>query len=146
MKEKGGLKKKEVDELAERLDRLESILGEISRPLSSVQNITSAYFRLLNMYSEHGSISPELIVPEIKDPISRDIINILFQRSALNVSQVTEALKKRRGKASRRIVRAKLLELEKGGVVVGEREGSRRTYSVSEELLKKWSQLLGFYK
>ncbi|MCK5548282.1 MAG: hypothetical protein KAI64_04660, partial [Thermoplasmata archaeon] len=72
--------KKEIDELGKRLGRLEEILGELSSPLERFQDVTSSYFKLLNLYSEHGTISPEVIVPEVKDPISKDIIQILFEK------------------------------------------------------------------
>jgi DNA-binding transcriptional ArsR family regulator len=138
--------KKELEELGERLDRLESILTEISKPLENFRDMTSNYFRLINLYSEHGTISPELIVPEVKDPISKDIINVLFQKNEQNISQITESLKKRRGKASRRIVRQKVQELEKAGLVMKGDESQHPKYSVTPELVKKWSQLLGFNK
>jgi len=144
-KEKEWLKK-ELEELGERLSRLEGVLNEISKPLDKFREVTSNYFKLINIYSEHGAISPELIVPEVKDPISKDIINALFEKGDQNISQITESLKKRRGKASRRIVRHKLQELEDKGIVIRGESTAHPTYSVSSELIKKWSQLLGFYK
>ena len=138
--------RKGLEELGERLERLERILGEISRPLAGFQDITSGYLKLLSMYSEHGAISPELIVPELKDPISRAVINVLFQKGDQNVSQIAEGLKRARGKASRRTVREKLLELEGTGLVARGGTSSRPTYSVSDELVRKWSKLLGFVK
>ena len=138
--------KKEIDELGKRLGRLEEILGELSSPLERFQDVTSSYFKLLNLYSEHGTISPEVIVPEVKDPISKDIIQILFEKGDQNVSQITESLKKRRGKASRRTVKTKLHELEGSGVLQMEQSSKWATYSISPELVKKWSQLLGLHK
>jgi DNA-binding transcriptional ArsR family regulator len=144
-KEKEWLKE-ELDELGERMNRLETILDEISKPLSRYRELTSNYFKLIDLYSEHGMISPELIVPEVKDPISKDIVNVLFHKSEQNISQITELLRKRRGSASRRIVREKLKELEDKGYIVKESISRQQKFSVSPELTKKWSQLLGFYK
>ena len=144
-KDEEGLKK-ELDELGKRLDRLEAILGEVTEPLEKFRGLVSDYFRLLRLYSQHGMISPELVTPEVKDPISKDIISVLFERKEQNISQITESLKKRRGKASRRIVRQKLQGLEAKGIVIREEGSHRPTYSISPELIKKWSQLLGFYK
>jgi DNA-binding HxlR family transcriptional regulator len=139
-----GAKKGELDELGQRLDRLESILNEISKPLENFYGVTGNYLRLLKFYSEHGSISPEHIVPEVKDPISKGIVNVLFQKNEQNISQITESLKKLRGTASRRIVREKLRELESTGVVIKEEGSKQAKYSIAPELIKKWSQLLGF--
>jgi DNA-binding transcriptional ArsR family regulator len=139
-------RKGELEELGQRLDRLESILNEISKPLENFYGITGNYLRLLKFYSEHGSISPEHIVPGLKDPISKDIVNVLFQKNEQNISQITESLKRVRGTASRRIVREKLRELESAGVVVKVEGSKQAKYSVAPELIKKWSQLLGFNK
>jgi len=144
-KEKEWLKE-ELEALGNRLNKLETILDEISKPLERYRDLTSSYFKLLNLYSEHGVISPELIVPEVKDPISKDIINVLFRKSDQNISQITESLKKMRGTASRRIVRQKLHELEGQGYVLKEGSSRQQKYSISSELTKKWSQLLGLNK
>jgi DNA-binding transcriptional ArsR family regulator len=141
-----GAMKNELDELGQRLDRLESILNEISKPLENFYGMTGNYLRLLKFYSEHGSISPEHIVPELKDPISKGIVNVLFQKNEQNISQITESLKRLRGTASRRIVREKLRELESTGVVIKDEGSKQAKYSIAPELIKKWSQLLGFNK
>jgi DNA-binding transcriptional ArsR family regulator len=138
--------KNELEELSERLNRLEGILSDLSKPMDRFREVTSDYFRLMSLYSEHGTISPELLVPEVKDSISRDIIKILFEKSGQNISQITNSVRKKRGKASRRIVRSKIQDLEELGIVVGDQETKWTVYSISPELVKKWSQLLGLSK
>ncbi len=145
--------RKEIKELSEKIDRLEETLSKISKPYSDIvgymsqfQSISKGYFRLLDLYDKHGSLSPEIIIPGLKDPISKDIVVILFNKKEQNISQITEELKKRRGTASRRIVRERLKALEEKNVVVCEEGSKTRKYSISEEVVEKWSQVLGLPK
>jgi len=145
--------RKEIKELSEKIDRLEETLSKISKPYSDIvgymnqfQSISKGYFRLLDLYDKHGSLSPEIIIPGLKDPISKDIVVILFNKKEQNISQITEELKKRRGTASRRIVRERLKALEEENVVVCEEGSKTRKYSISEEVVEKWSQVLGLPK
>ncbi|TET90742.1 MAG: hypothetical protein E3J35_05485 [Methanomassiliicoccales archaeon] len=141
--------RKELKELSAKIDRLEETLTKISAPYSDLvgylakfQNISQSYFKLLDLYDKHGSLSPEIIIPGLKDPISKDIIVILFNKKEQNISQITEELKKRRGTASRRIVREKLKALEEQDVVVCKEGTKTKKYSISPEVVEKWSQLL----
>ncbi len=145
--------RKELKELSAKIDRLEETLTKISAPYSDLvgylakfQNISQSYFKLLELYDKHGSLSPEIIIPGLKDPISKDIIVILFNKKEQNISQITEELKKRRGTASRRIVREKLKALEEQDVVVCEEGTKTKKYSISPEVVEKWSQMLSFPK
>ncbi|MFQ5986460.1 MAG: transcriptional regulator, partial [Thermoplasmata archaeon] len=58
-------------------------------------------------------------------------------------SQITEAVRKLRGKASRRIVRERLQTLESRGVVVVSTQSRGKVYDVSEETVRRWSKVLG---
>src|SRR5438128_874134 len=57
-----------------------------------------------------------------------------------------ESVKGKRGTASRRIVRERMQELEGQGVLVSARGSRGRTFRVSEDIVEKWSQVLGFPK
>lgn len=145
--------RKEIKELSEKIDKLEDTLSKISQPYSELisylaqfQDISRSYFKLLDLYDKHGSLSPEIIIPGLKDPISKDIVVILFNRKEQNISQITEELKKRRGTASRRIVRERLKALEEEGVVNCDETSKSKRYSISDEVVEKWSQLLRFPK
>lgn len=145
--------RKELKELSAKIDRLEETLTKISAPYSDLvgylakfQNISQSYFKLLDLYDKHGSLSPEIIIPGLKDPISKEIVVILFNKKEQNISQITEELKKRRGTASRRIVREKLKVLEEQDVVVCEESTKTKKYSISTEVVEKWSQLLNLPK
>jgi DNA-binding transcriptional ArsR family regulator len=145
--------RKELKEISDKIDKLEETLAKISTPYSDLvsylaqfQNISKGYFKLMDLYEKHGSLSPEMIIPGLKDPISKDIVIILFNKKEQNISQIAEELKKRRGTASRRIVREKLKVLEEQDVVVCEEGTKTKKYSISPEVVEKWSQLLSLPK
>ena len=138
--------KEEVRRLGARIGELESMLGQLREPFGRLEDISRSYFRLVELYMRFGQVSPEAAVPGLKDPISRDIVNALFQRGGQNISEITEELRRKRGSASRRIVRQRLAALEEGGIVRGERRGKLVEYSVSGDVARKWSQMLGLFK
>lgn len=143
----------DLDELAKKIRELEEILRDMARPykelydyISGFQEIIGRYFRLLDLYQKHGSISIDTVLPEVKDPISKEITRILLDRPGLNISQITEELRRRTGSASRRIVRERLSKLVSAGTLVETAGKKSKTYELSEEVIKKWSQVLGFSK
>ncbi len=95
---------------------------------------------------KYGGVSPAVIVPDLKDPISKEILNALFEKNGQNTSQITDVVRGRRGSASRRIIRQKLEHLEVAGYVLKKKTKKSVEYYISEELVKKWSQVLGFNK
>ncbi len=100
----------------------------------------------MDLYQRYGVVSIDTIVPEVKDPISKDMLRILLDRPGLNISQLTDELKGRRGSSSRRIVRDKLKELAEMKLVVEEAGRNERSYRLSEDVVKRWSQVLGLTK
>ncbi len=144
---------KDVKELRKQVEALREALSEVAGPyrelagyLDQIQTITRGYFRLLDLYAKHGAVSPDLVVPGLKDDISKAILTVLFEKGDRNVSQITEAVKGKRGTASRRIVRERLHELEERGAVVASTGSRAKTYRVSDEVAAKWSQVLGLSK
>ncbi len=143
----------DVRELRKQVEALREVLGKVAEPyreiagyLDQLQTITRGYFRLMDLYAKHGAVSPDIVIPGLKDDISKHIVTALFEKGDRNISQITEAVKGKRGTASRRIVRERIQELEEQGVLVS-RAGSRgRTFRVSTEIVEKWSQVLGFRK
>ncbi|MCJ2519831.1 MAG: winged helix-turn-helix domain-containing protein [Candidatus Thermoplasmatota archaeon] len=142
--------KVDLEALASRMGQLEQAMDRLSQPyaqlvgyLDRLQEISRSYFRLLDLLQRYGSLSPEMAIPEIKDPISRDIVRVLFEKGGRNISQIAAGLRARRGTASRRIVRERLMLLEEKGVVVSSRESRGRVYDVSDETVRRWSQVLG---
>lgn len=144
---------KRIQELTERIAQLEEAIRQVSVPysqlaaqLATFQDTVGKYFRLMDLYQRYGVVSIDTILPEVKDPISKDILRILLDRPGLNISQLTDELKGRRGSSSRRIVREKLSELAEKKLVVEEPGRNERSYRLSEDLVKRWSQVLGLTK
>lgn len=143
--------REEIADLSEKVAELEKALRAATRPLGDLMSqldgmnrITGNYFRLIEHYHKKGSISPEAILPELKDPIAIEMVKVLFDESGLNVSQITDRLRDRRGSASRTIVRERLSQMMANGIVVAEDgpHGVTR-YSISEEVADRWYRLLG---
>ena len=133
----------EIKELNKRISELEKMLSVLMRPLQNVQSTTSNYLRVMQLLFEHGGLTPDLVLPNIKDPISKEIIRVLIERSEQNISQITELVRSRRGTASRRIIREKINELIEQNIIQKTQKGSLHVYSLTEEVIKKWSQLIG---
>src|SRR5207247_8608705 len=104
------------------------------------------YFRLLDLYAKHGAVSPAVVVPGLKDDISKAILMALFEKADRNISQIADAVKAKRGTSSRRIVRERLRTLVDDGVVVASGGTRGHTYRVSEGVAEQWSQVLGLSK
>lgn len=146
-------KDKEIARLSNKIDNLEGMISDMAKPyqetmamMAKFNEMASGYLKIINLYQQHGKVSPEMLVPSVKDPIAQDILVILFEKKELNVSQIAEILKEKRGTSSRKTVRDKLKELEdaKAIEVVGDRKVKK--YKVSDELVEKWLKLLGVMK
>lgn len=144
---------KRIEELTERIAQLEAAFRQVSVPyselvtqLANFQDTVGKYFRLMDLYQRYGVVSVDTILPEVKDPISKDILRILLDHPGLNISQLTEELKSRRGTSSRRIVREKLNDLSEQRLVVEDAGKNEKAYRLSEEVVKRWSQVLGLSK
>ncbi len=138
--------RKQVEALREALAKIAEPYRELAGYMEQLQDITRGYFRLLDLYAKHGSVSPEVVVPGLKDDISKAILTCLFEKSDRNISQITESVKGKRGTASRRIVRERLQDLVGQGVVVESGASRGHTYRVSDDVAAKWSQVLGLSK
>jgi DNA-binding transcriptional ArsR family regulator len=137
---------KELKALNQRIDELETILKKIVEPFQEMKKSTTNYFRIVGLLLEHGGLTPDTLFSEIKDPIEKTIIQVLAQKRELNISQITENVRSRRGTASRRIIREKLRNLEKQHLIESHQQGSRVLYCLSDEVIKKWSQVLGLIR
>ncbi|MFQ6051763.1 MAG: transcriptional regulator [Candidatus Hydrothermarchaeota archaeon] len=144
---------KKINDLYEKIDRLEKIIREISKPyedmveyIEYIKGVSSRYLRILDLYLEHGVISPEIIVPDIKDPISKEIVKILFEKGELNISEIAREIKKRRGTSSRKTIREKLLELKVRDVVKEVESKKGKIYKISDHLITEWLEMLGILK
>ena len=131
------------EDLTKEVQELRKALEELRESFAVVSQMAQAYLRLINIYAQYGNLGIEIAVPEVTDPIAREIVRILFDLKRANVSQIARELKGRRGKASRNTVRAKLKELMELRIVV-EVPGDRgKVYSLSREVVKKWLEMIG---
>jgi len=143
--------REEIRELSGKVAELESALRSATRPigdlmsqLEGMNRIAGNYFRLLELYHRKGTISPEAVLPELKDPISVEVVKVLFDRNGLNVSELTDQLRERRGSASRTVVRERLSQLVADGIVTANDGPHGVTlYSISEEVAERWYRMLG---
>jgi len=133
----------EIKELSKRISELESMLATLLKPLSDVRKTTERYLRLAGLLLDHGGLTPDVILPDLKDPISKDIVRVLLERPEQNISQITDLVKSKRGSASRRIIRVKLKDLENKHIIQKQQQGSRSIYTLTPEVIAKWTQLLG---
>ncbi len=138
--------RKQISELSEAMERITEPYQEVIRNFGDLQNVARKYFALLELYQKFGGISPEMVIPELRDPISREIVRILFDKGDRNISQIAEQMKLRRGTSSRRIIRERLNELIAENIVTVSSKGKTRRFSVSDAVVEKWSQVLGLPK
>src|SRR2546421_6671061 len=145
--------RKEIRELRAQIEALRTALSDVTRPYAELmayvdrlQDVSRSYFRVLELFTKYGKVSPDLVIPGLKDDISRHIVVALFDRPDRNISQIPEAVKRKRGTASRRIVRERLEDLERQGIVVATPGSRTRTFRVAAEVADKWSQVLGVDK
>ena len=144
MKKESEELEKQIKELNKRIDELEKMLSRALKPLIDVGKTTQNYLKLTGILLEYGGLTPDLIIPEIKDPISKEIVRALIDRTEQNISQITELVRTKRGTASRRIIRQRIQELEEKNIITKQLKGKLYVYSLSEYVIKKWSQMLGF--
>ena len=137
---------KQVKELNKRISELEKILAEVLTPLRDVGKTTQNYLKITSLALEHGGLTPDLILPELKDQISKEIVRVLLDRQDQNISDITELVRSKRGTASRRIIRERLKKLEEKNIVKKHMKGKLYVYTLTDQVIKKWSQILGFNK
>jgi DNA-binding transcriptional ArsR family regulator len=138
--------KAQIAELSDALETAVKPYQKVLGQLEELQGVARRYFGLLELYQRFGEISPEVVIPGLKDPISQEIVKILFDKGDRNISQIADQMRQRRGSASRRIVRERLEKLVEDGIVTVSAEGKQRRFSISDEVVQKWSQLLGLHK
>ncbi len=130
---------KKLDQIIRRLDLLEELI--LDKPeyegLAATLRLTKVG---IGMYGEPLKIASRLKnaerylrqKPIAQDDISRCIVQALALKGALNLSAITRQVATMRGKASRRIVRARVKRLLGQGILL-KKEGRVPTYELVDK-------------
>lgn len=134
-----------LSSVEDRLKRIEDLLRRVIEKIDYLEN----KLKSAGLYSEELRLASELvaifsmpvtaalesagrlfkILSSVQlDPISRDILKALSTCERLSISEITRRVRSIRGRASRRIVRERLVMLERMGLVANRGEESRPLY------------------
>ncbi len=134
--------------LEDRLRRLEELLSEVIKRIERIESYLEGLGNDELRYASRlviGLALPPLRALEASkrlvsllqgryytiDEISYTILEVLADCKPLNISEITRRVKTLRGKASRRIIREKLLQLERHGLVINIGTSNRPRYILS---------------
>ncbi|MFW5898472.1 MAG: BlaI/MecI/CopY family transcriptional regulator [Candidatus Saliniplasma sp.] len=144
--------KKEIESLKKQVDTMQGMLKNLMdmhknvlQKVSMDSDIEKRYLKMLSLYKRYGKISPS-VLPDIKDPISENIVEILLDTKSANITQITERMRHKKGSASRHTVRDRLKKLEEKNVVKRVESGTGKNYTLTDKIIEKWAELLGIKK
>src|SRR5437667_12572840 len=100
---------KEIRELRAQIEALRSALSDVTRPYTELmayvgrlQVVSRGYFRILDLFAKYGKVWPAVVIPGLRDDISRHIVVALFDQPDRNISQTAQAVHGSARPASRR--------------------------------------------
>src|SRR5207244_11582504 len=106
--------RKEIRELRAQIEALRTALSDVTRPYTELmayvdrlQDVSRSYFRVLELFTKYGKVSPDLVIPGLKHDISRNIVVSLSEQPDPNISQIAKAVTGKRGTASARTLPAR---------------------------------------
>lgn len=144
--------KKEIESLKKQVYTMQGMLKNLMdmhknvlQKVSMDSDIEKRYLKMLSLYKRYGKISPS-VLPDIKDPISENIVEILLDTKSANITQITERMRHKKGSASRHTVRDRLKKLEEKNVVKRIESGTGKNYTLTDKIIEKWAELLGIKK
>ena len=129
--------RKKLEDISTRLIRIERILARLEPEMGEFQSSTKiiregmdfygSLFEMMGRFTGRQRLARRF--PEIgKDEISRLMVEALEEGKPLNISQLTVAVRRQRGTASRRIVRERLQRLEEIGIVEESHQTKKAAY------------------
>lgn len=142
--EPGDLKEK-LEDISARLARIERVLARLEPEMGDFQQST----RLIrdgmdfygNLFDMMGRFSGRQRLQKrypilAKDEISRLIVEALESGTPQNISQLTVAVRRGRGTASRRIIRERIQMLQEQGIIQESHKDKKATYyKLAEDLI-----------
>ncbi len=129
----------EIRDIKRRLRVISEKLIEIERELSDIheiapdieRNTLRIFRRLIDLYymiMDYIDKGEKIYEIAEGDDIKAWIIRILYQYGEMNILQLTNAIREKRGRGSRRIIAKKLEELEKKNIVKKKLVGREKVY------------------
>ena len=137
--------KSQVNALEGMVKNLMNMHKNVLESLSIGSEVEDRYIKLLSVYERFGRISTS-IMPEIEDPVSERIVEVLLSEKSANISQITRGVRQKRGSGSRHTIRKRLNKLENKGVVEKSDDGNGKNYRLTQEIVEKWAKMLGIKK
>ena len=122
----------QVNSLKEQGQDIDNILNLLQVVVNTLQ-LSQAPF---SVYRKTKSLTQKIVEknPFLKyDEISRAIIKALERKGSMNLSQLTEAVRKERGTASRRIIRERVDKLLSKGLLIEDDEGFGRRIKINKK-------------
>jgi hypothetical protein len=136
--------KKNLDIIAERLDKLEEMIEERDRDRSLLAIAkggrlgASLYSQSIDVYNRLNRARRVMDDPRLRnDPISQTIIDALGYLGPSNISDITRHVKEVRGTASRTTIRSRIKKLVDLGIIVHEGSGYRLAGDMGDGLSRK---------
>ncbi|UJG41413.1 MAG: hypothetical protein K9W45_02865 [Candidatus Heimdallarchaeum aukensis] len=122
----------QVNSLKEQGQDIDNILNLLQVVVNTLQ-LSQAPF---SVYRKTKSLTQTIVEknPFLRyDEISKAIISALERKGPLNISQLTEAVRKERGTASRRIIRERVDKLLSKGLLIEDDEGFGRRIKINKD-------------
>jgi len=121
-------------DIRERLKRISELLKDLEEDLTDA-NLEGNFLKIIRKLIDLYYIAVDYIAGEEElyqlvegDDIKLWIIRVLYQSNGMNILQITNAVKVKRGRASRGVISRKLKELEEKGIVRMEIRGRSKVY------------------
>jgi len=112
------------------LARLEPEMGEFQHSTRLIRDGMDFYgnlFEMMGRFSGRQRLQKQYPILA-KDEISRLIVETLEPGTPLNISQLTAAVRRGRGTASRRIIRERIQQLQEMGIIQESHKDKKATY------------------